>query len=91
MAANDRSGSITAGGTAQTIAAANGSRSFLFVQNISDTTMWLDFGVDAVADEPSIRLVAGASFSADGRDVPTGAASIICATTGKKFSAREGG
>lgn len=87
----DASGSITAGGTAQAGPVANVGRSHLFIQNISDTTMWVNFGVTAVADQPSIQIVAGAILRYDAPAfVPQGAVSVIGATTGKKFVLKEG-
>lgn len=86
----DRSGSITLGGTAQTIAAVNGRRTYLIVQNISDTTMWLNLGGTATAGSGSFLLAAnGGSYAAEGSAIPSGAVSILCATTGKEFTAKE--
>lgn len=85
----NRSGTITAGGTAQTAAAANANRAFLFFQNVSDTDMWIDFGATAVADQPSIKIVPGASFVTD-RFVPLTLLSVFCATTGKAYTCKEG-
>lgn len=82
------SGTITSGGTAQVLSAGNNNRRYLLVQNISDITMWVnELGV-ATADTPSIQLVAGASLELVGPQA-AGAWSIIGATTGKKFVARE--
>lgn len=86
----DHSGSITLGATAQTIATQNSGRQFLLFQNISDTTMWLNFGTTAVSDQPSIRIDAGVSIILDADGVvPTGLVSLMCATTGKKFVCKE--
>lgn len=86
----DRSGSITEGGTAQTIATANGSRRFLLIQNVSDTTMWVDFDTTAVASQPSIRLLTGEKLEFVHGFVPSGAISAIGASTGKTFVCKEG-
>ena len=86
----DRSGSVTAGGTAQEVAAANSSRKYFFIQNVSDIDLWIDFGATAVADQPSIRLSPGASFEmTSSGGVSTQSVSLIGATTGKKFTAKE--
>lgn len=88
------SGTITLGGTAQTVIAANSSRRYLLIQNISDTALWVDFGATAVQDQPSVKLAAdsgsgGGFLVFEGNFVPTTALSIIGATTGKKFVCKE--
>ena len=86
----DRSGTITAGGTAQQAMAALATRKYLLLQNISDTAMWFNFTTTAVADSPSLYLPVGASFVMEGSLVSTEAVSIFCVTTGKKWTAKEG-
>jgi hypothetical protein len=88
----DGSGTITLGGTAQTVFAANISRQYLLIQNVSAEDMWVNFGIAAVANQPSIKLVAGASveFSVGGTGVvPTASVSVIAATTGSAFTAKQ--
>lgn len=85
----DRSGSVTSGGAAQTIAAANPQRVGFFIQNVSDTDCWIDFGVTAVADAPSIKVAMGTSYSTPVNAQPKGHISLIGATTAKKFTAKE--
>lgn len=85
----DKSGTIAAGGTAQVVAAARPGRAYLFIQNVSDSDMWVNFGATAVAAQPSIKLVAGASFVMEAGIVCDQAISVICATTGKAFTAKE--
>jgi hypothetical protein len=94
----DRSGTITSGGAAQTLAAANASRRYLRVQNLSVDVLWVNETGTATAASPSQPL-APASY-AGGPDggfleysigfVPVGAISIIGPTTGQQFVAREG-
>lgn len=86
----DRSGTITLGGTAQTIMAANSSRKYLLIQNTSDTTMWCNFTTTAVATQPSFNLIPGATFTMEGSFVSTELISCIGATTAKIFTAKEG-
>lgn len=87
----NRSGTITAGGTAQQVMAANSSRKYLLFQNVSDTAMWIDFGTTAVADSPSVLVPAsGGAVVQEGTFVSTQSVSVFCATTGKKFTAKEG-
>jgi hypothetical protein len=87
----NRSGTITAGDTAQTLMAANADRKYLLIQNISDTVMWINFTTTAVKDSPSIMLEPnGGSLAMEGSFVSTELVSVICVTTGKKFTAKEG-
>jgi hypothetical protein len=76
----DRSGTTNAGSDTVTSAIANPARSFLFVQNVSGTDKWIDFGTAAVPDKPSIKLTPNTSimFQFPGF-VPTGALHIYCA------------
>ena len=87
----DGSGSIAVASTSQQIFAANASRKYLLIQNISDTEMWIDFGIDAVEAQPSLLLIAnGGSFVAESQFIPTEAVNIICASNTKEFVAKEG-
>lgn len=90
-ALTDKSGTITTGGTAQTAAAANTARKYLLIQNPSTApgSLWFSTVTTAVAASPSVELVPGASYES-GLFCPTGAVSIIGATTGQAFTAREG-
>lgn len=90
-ALTDKSGTITTGGTAQTAVAANTARKYLFIQNPSTASgsLWFSTVATAVAASPSIELVPGASYES-GLFCPTGAVSIIGATTGMAFTGREG-
>lgn len=78
---------ITTGGTSQTVFAANAARRSFIFQNISDSAMWLNFSAAAAADAPSIYVAAGAYF--EPFVAPTTSISVFCATTGKKFTAKE--
>lgn len=88
-ALTNNSGTITAAATAQQIMAANTARRFLLIQNVSDTAMWCNFGVTAVADQPSIRIDPGASFRMDGTAVSTELVSCIGSLAGKAFTAKQ--
>ena len=89
-ALTNRSGSITTGGTSQQLAPANANRNYLFIQNVSSSDLWFNFGTAAVTDQPSIRLLPAQSFTMEGSFVSTDAVNIISATTGDKFVAKEG-
>lgn len=86
----DLSGTVTTGGTAQTVSAAK-PRRYLLIQNISAEDLWVNFGVAAVADSPSVlipgALDAGLVFEAG--FIPDGYLSVIGATTGNKFVIKE--
>lgn len=71
--------------------AANPFRSYLFIQNLSQAPLYIDFdGTTAVAGQPSTMIPAGGSLTASAEDFcPTGAISIIGATTGQAFVAKE--
>jgi hypothetical protein len=91
----DRSGTITAGGTAQQIMAAPAEaddREYLVIQNVSSGDLWVNFGVVAVQSQPSIKLIPGASLElsyAGNGYCPSQFVSIIGATTGQAFVAKE--
>lgn len=84
----DGSGTIAAGGVSQQIFAANPDRKYLFVVNISDTAMWLNFGTAANADQPSIYLAPLTGYY-EPLVVSRQMVNIFCATTGKKFVAKQ--
>lgn len=85
----DRSSTIGTGGTAQALAAANAARTRLTGQNISSADLWINEGGGTAAADTvgSYRVPAGATFSVE----TTHAVSIVGATTGQKFTAREWG
>lgn len=86
-AGTSRSGTVTSGGTAQTLAAANASRRGLTGQNISAGDLWINEngGAAAVAGSDSWLVEPGATFRVSTNE----AVSIIGATTGQKFTATE--
>jgi hypothetical protein len=85
----DGSGTVTAGGTAQTVFAANAARRYLLIQNNSTSALWVNFTATAVAGQPSLQLAAGQAFVMENGTVSTEAISIIGATTGQAFTAKE--
>lgn len=85
----DKSGSILTGGVSQKVADKNPSRGCLIVQNISDTTMYVNFGASATADD-SIQLLPGGSITFNGAWVPGDEVHLLCSTSGKKFVCKEG-
>ncbi len=85
----DISGTITAGGVAQTLAALRPGRVGFAVQNLSSGDLWVNENGTAAASQPSIKIPVGALYETptdyrDGSDL-----SIFGATTGQSFAARE--
>ncbi|MGZ8270734.1 MAG: hypothetical protein ACXWT5_06085 [Methylophilus sp.] len=85
------SGTITTGETAQLLDAANDRRVGWFIQNNSAGSLWInDTGGTAILGQPSIEIKTGTTLSAPRDLAPTSQAiSIIGATTGQTFTARE--
>jgi len=85
----DKSGTIAAGGTAQTLAAANTSRRGFWVQNNSTGDLWINTLATAIVGQPSLVITSGSLYESPVNGCPTGLISIIGATTGQAFTARE--
>jgi hypothetical protein len=85
----DRSGSIAAAGVSQQVAAAQSTRRYLIFINASDTTMWINFGVAAVADQPSIPVLTMGSYVFEASFVSTQALHVICASDTKSYTCKE--
>lgn len=86
----DVSGTITTGGTAQVLLIAQPGRKYLFIQNPITATETLRFCPDVTATTlNSYELAPGgsAAFFDDGF-LPTGAISILAATTAHAFIAK---
>lgn len=88
----DRSGTLTAGATAQILAAANASRHYLFIENPSNQTesLWINFTTTAVRSEPSIEIPPGAAFTMEAGFVSTELVSVIATTINHPWIAKEG-
>jgi len=84
---------IDTGGASQEVFAANASRTGLIIQNNSDADLWVGIGQTATAAPPSIRLIGGGlgilQFPDSAGRLPKGQISIIGATAGQAFSAKE--
>lgn len=83
------SGTITAGGTAQQIAAANSQRLGWKVRNLSTSSLWVSTLATAVQSQPSLEIRAGEMYETPPGAQGTGAISIIGPSTGQAFFARE--
>lgn len=91
IAYTDRSGTVTTGGTAQTLMASNASRKGWRVMNLSTGDLWInDKGGTAAATQPAFKLLAGYAYESPTFGASTAAISIFGATTGQAFEAMEG-
>jgi len=82
------SGTIAAGGTAQTLMVANTARKGWWLQNNSTDDLWVNcFGGTASAEQPSIRIRAGKMYETPAGGSGGNALSIYGATTGQAFTA----
>ena len=80
---------ITAANVAQPVFS-NSKRSYLLVQNNSDTDMFMKIGGTPAAGV-GIRLLAnGVAFVAENGFIPSGAVTISCSVAGKSFYAIQG-
>lgn len=94
----DRSGTITTGGTAKQLMAANANRKYLLIQNPSTAagqeiataeSLWINFTTNATTARPSIEVVSGGSIVMD-KFVSTELISVNAATAGHAWIAKEG-
>lgn len=85
----DRSGTVTSGGTAQVLMAANPGRRGFWFQNVSAGDLWINEIGTAAAAKPSFKVPAGSLYENPPNGVPAGAISVFGATTAQAFSARE--
>lgn len=90
VAITDYSGTVTTGGTAQTARVANVNRRFLMISNPdASTDLFFCLTGTATTGAGSVRLPAGTGIVFDVQ-APTGAVSVLSATTAKAFTVQEG-
>lgn len=87
--AANRSGTITTGGTAQQLMAANASRRGFRIQNQSNGALYFSATGTATMDQNSFLLNAGDYFESSPHFIGTTVVSIIGATTGQAYHATE--
>jgi hypothetical protein len=80
---------ITAANVAQPLAPARAGRKGWFVQNFSNTDMWVDDTATPVPNE-CICVPAGSEYCIAPHMVTGGELKILCALAGAKFCFREG-
>jgi hypothetical protein len=89
----DRSNSLAVASSV-TVASENKSRGYFIFQNISDATMWLNFGAAATANNNSILVAAQGSVLFTGSFIPNQEINVLCPTASggsiKRFIAKEG-
>ncbi len=86
LAITTLSGTITTGGTSQSLDVANAERRFFLFQNLSTADLWVRLnGATAAANQPSVRFSAGEMMLLD-NGVPNGALGVFGATTGQAFT-----
>ena len=85
----NRSGAITNGGTAQTVAAVNANRQYFFFENVSLGDLWINFTTTAVIGQPSIKIAPKGAFVMEASFISTEAISVIGATTAQAWTAKE--
>lgn len=90
----DRSGSVTTGGTSQTLAVANNRRRFLYIQNpiTATETLFINFTTAAsTSGVNSVELGAGASFTmTEDTFISVDKITVTAATSAHKYIAKEG-
>lgn len=84
----DRSGIATT--SSAQIAPANANRKYFFIQNNSTGTIWFNFGISAVTNQPSIKLEPNETKVFEGFFISTESIHIIAATSTRTFTAKEG-
>lgn len=85
----DISGTITLGGTAQVLVAANANRTGFMVQNNSAGLLWISEITTAIEDQPSIQIPVGETYICPEGACGVAALSIVGPTTAQTFTARE--
>jgi hypothetical protein len=85
-----RSGTITTGGTSQTLMAANATRHGWSVQNLSTGDLWINLhGGTASAAQPCRRIAAGDMYVTQVGEANGNQLNIFGATTGQAYQAEE--
>lgn len=86
----DISGSITAGGVAQVLTAADKHMEGFEIQNISNGDLWFnEIGIPAVIGMGSFKLAPGAAYELPPNSKAVEGVSIIGAMTGQAYTARK--
>lgn len=86
----DRSG-ITSGtpNTSTQLMAANPSRKYLLIQNVSQINIWINFTTAANGGQPSFQLLPGGSIVQEASFVSTEAVNVLSGGTSTAYTAKE--
>lgn len=85
----DVSGTITLGGIAQVLMPAGKGRGGYWIQNVSDSELWISDVGTADATQPSMMIAAGGMYESPITGCSPNPISIFGVTTAQAFSARE--
>lgn len=85
----DGSGTITTANTSQQVFATNLTRRYLFIQSTT-SALGVDFGAAATLNTRSIMVPIGGSLVFETGFIPCDSITIICATQGAAFIAKQG-
>ncbi len=84
----DKSGTVASGGSAQTAIAANASRKGWMLSNLSNDILYVRDDGSAASATTGVPLYPGQTIN-DGGQVSTSLISVLGATTGDAYSAKE--
>jgi hypothetical protein len=87
--AGDKSGTVTTGNTAQVLIPANPGRVGLIFQNTSAGDLWINVFGTATLASPSLKVPTNGTVQFADMNMPTGAISVIGATTAQAFTCWE--
>jgi hypothetical protein len=86
----DNSGTTSATpSTSAQIMAANPTRKYLLIQNVSANTLWINFTTAATTTQPSIELLPGGSLVQETGFVSTEAINGICTVASSAYVAKQ--
>lgn len=85
----DRSGTITAGGTAQVLCPANTTRRGILMENVSTSPLYVNLTGTASTGAGSFKLDPGDYWESSNGSAGVAAISIFGATTSQAFTAKE--
>lgn len=88
-ALTDCSGTITVGGTVQSLTGTNANRRYFLFQNLSVTDLYINFTNNATIGGGSIKVPSNGSFVMENGFVSTEAISVIGATTTQAFTCKQ--
>lgn len=67
----------------------NANRRYLFIQNVGNSSVWINFTSVATIGQPSVRLEPGASFVMEGSSVTVEAVNVIAVAPNTPVTVKE--